>query len=802
MREAQKISGETDLLCAHCGEICRHNSVSFETHRFCCEGCKLVYCLLTKHHLENYYTAAETFKVGRKPSIKRDYSFLENEEILNELLEYSSDERQSFTFQLPDIHCSSCIWLLEHLDRLTPGIYTTRVNFLKKSCSITYDPRVTTLSNIAELLHKIGYTPRFNQDQLGGSPNRLNDRTIYYKIGVAGFCFGNIMLLSFPDYLGLTEDSDFALLGVFNLILSLPVLLYSGIDYLKNAWRPLRIRHLGIDVPIALGIVVLFGRSAYEILTHSGVGYLDSLSGFIFFLLIGKWFQQYSQQSISFDRDYRSFFPISVLQKSNLNWINTNVQDVKRGAIVKIRNGEIIPCDSILLSPTARMDYSFVTGEEKTQSVEKGSKLYAGGRLKGQSIEIQIKKPVDQSYLTRLWNNKESNILDRPNMSLLVEKVGHYFVLGILFIALVTLIYWMQTDISKAFNAVTAVLIIACPCVLALSVPFIYGNILRLLAKDEVYCRNTDILEKVHSINTVVFDKTGTLTDTSALRCAFEGKPLSPNQRSLIKSLAMQSAHPLSQAISHYFNNDEAGTLTHYKEHVGKGLEGVINGQKIRIGAPGFIFHTDYSSDETSVLLEIDGHFIGQFLFQQALRKNTASLLRKLSSSHSLVLLTGDGKHDEARMSAIFPPSSLLLFNQRPFDKLDFIKAEQEKGNMIMMVGDGLNDAGALSQSDIGIVVSQSSNNFTPACDIIVSRSAFEKLATILDFIVKGRLLLYGAFCWAFLYNMVGLYFAVTAQLSPVIAAILMPVSSLTIVIYALVSTHLLHYHMIRRIQC
>ena len=793
MSHLGKKTGSKTIHCTHCGEVCPDQHSLKDEFWFCCEGCKLVYQLLSDHKLDGYYNALDTAFVGRKPQSKKDYSYLDDEEILNQLLEFSSDERQSFTFELPDIHCTSCIWLLENLDKLTPGIISTRVNFLKKTCSVSYDPRITRLQIIAELLHKIGYTPRFNQDMMGGAERETADRSLLYKLGVAGFSFGNIMLLSFPEYLGLNGAKDFQFLGYLNLVLALPVMLYSGSDYLKNAIRGLRIRKLGIDVPIALGMLVLFLRSTYEIISATGVGYLDSLSGFVFFLLIGRWFQQYTQQSISFDRDYRSFFPISVLKKEQDQWVNKNVREIEKGAELKIRHQEIIPCDGILKSPEAKIDYSFVTGEERVQVVPEGSLLYAGGKMKGQAILMEVTKPVNQSYLTRLWNDRENYQRMAPQMSNLIEKIGHHFVLGILMIALGTMIYWINVDITMAFNAVTAVLIIACPCVLALSVPFIYGNMLRLLAAQGVFCRNTDILERVHMMNTVVFDKTGTITDTDKMETIFTGNPLSERDRILIKSLSVESSHPLSQSIARSMPEAPALTPGMFREHIGKGIEGRIDGSDIRMGSPAFIFETPVSTEDTTVLVEIDGKYLGRYVVKQRLRKNIRTILKSLSKRCTLFLLTGDGRHDEKRMTEIFPSHSELHFDQKPIDKLKFIKRQQEKGERVMMIGDGLNDSGALKQSDLGIVVSQTTNNFTPACDIIVSRSSFEQLSRILDFVKRGRYLLYGAFFWAFLYNAVGLYFAVLGLLSPVVAAILMPVSSLTIMAYGLLSTQLLH---------
>ena len=234
-----------------------------------------------------------------------------------------TDGRQSRVhFHLPQIHCSSCLWLLENLNQIDEGIVQSRVNFLRKEVSMIYEESDTTLRKIVELLATLGYAPVLNMDRLEQSQVSAVEKTLYYKIGLAGFAFGNIMLLSFPEYFGMdssTEATFARFFGYLNIMLTVPVVFYSGFDYLRSAWQGLRRGHLNIDVPVSLGILALFGRSIFEILTHTGAGYLDSLAGLIFFLLIGKWFQQKAYYTISFDRDYKSYFPVAVTRiKENI----------------------------------------------------------------------------------------------------------------------------------------------------------------------------------------------------------------------------------------------------------------------------------------------------------------------------------------------------------------------------------------------------------------------------------------------------------------------------------------------------
>ena len=272
-----------------------------------------VFQILNSNDLCNYYTLENNPGNRISTTQSEAYSYLDEKDIRQKLLTFDSEKFATVTFYVPGIHCISCIWLLENLYKLGPGILKSRVNFARKGIDIEFDPSTICLSAIAGTLAKVGYAPQIN---LGSEKNvgRTIDNKLILKLGIAGFCFGNIMLFSFPDYLGL-DHSDRNLMRVFsylNLGLSLPVFFYSGYDYIRNAWRSFTDRQINIDVPIAAGLIALFGRSIFDILTATGPGYLDSLAGLIFFLLIGRWFQRKTYESLSFDRDYSSYFPLAV----------------------------------------------------------------------------------------------------------------------------------------------------------------------------------------------------------------------------------------------------------------------------------------------------------------------------------------------------------------------------------------------------------------------------------------------------------------------------------------------------------
>ena len=377
--------------CYHCGSEFDEVIVEEFDHKFCCEGCKTVYEILDVNGLGNYYGIEQNPGIKIGSSIGNKYAFLDNEEVKEGLLDFEDGGVSSLKFFVPKIHCSSCIWLLENMHRLQPGIVKATVNFLKKEVNVVFKNDSITLRQVVELMSSIGYEPNISLDDFKKEESSTENKTFFYKLGVAGFAFGNIMLLSFPEYFDTNQylDESFKkLFGYLNLFLATPVLLYSASDYFISAYKALRKRYFNIDFPISIGIFTLYSRSAFEILSQTGSGFMDSFTMFVFLLLVGKWYQNRTYQALSFERDYKSYFPLAVIKVFESKEEPVPVNSLKVNDIIILRNQEIIPADSELLSKEGKIDYSFVTGESTPISKSEGDKLYAGGRQLGSSIRV------------------------------------------------------------------------------------------------------------------------------------------------------------------------------------------------------------------------------------------------------------------------------------------------------------------------------------------------------------------------------------------------------------------------------
>ncbi|HEX5218733.1 MAG TPA: heavy metal translocating P-type ATPase metal-binding domain-containing protein [Verrucomicrobiae bacterium] len=919
--------------CFHCGTLCRAGVFELADKAFCCRGCQTVFEILSENGLTDFYQLSDSAGVKINATASEDqFKFLDEPAVRERLVDFADDKLTRVTFEIPSIHCIACVWLLENLFRLKPGIGQTQVNFPRKEVALSFDTAKVKLSEVVALLASLGYAPELKLSSLDSKLLNRVSRRLWVQLGLAGFAFGNIMLFSISSYLGLDTFAGPAfrsMVGIISLVLALPVVIYSAADYWRAAWTSLRQRLLNIDVPIAAGLVAIFAQSAYDVLSGTGEGYFDSLTGLIFFLLCGRLFQQKTYDRLAFDRDYRAFFPLAVTRKNpgrvafrrDPNSTRIDGDAVERvptggeeqvslaqlavGDRLVIRNGELIPADARLVHGPALIDYSFVTGESEPVSKQEGDHLYAGGRQMGAAIEVEMVKAVSQSYLTSLWNQEAFRKEKRATLNQLTNTYSQRFTKIILVVAVGAALFWLYANPALALKSFASVLIVACPCALALAAPFALGTAQRVLGRRNVFLKNPYVLETLARVDAVVFDKTGTLTvpgagtvkwigPTSALTPALspeergkrsqvlgeiragggskasetnandqlaleperllspslssipnggeggrgsgeealqhsegqsanvvsgegqgEGRALSETEQGWLYSVTRHSTHPLAVRIGEVIGHN------HYPENVrsfletrGCGMEGSVDGHEIWMGTATWIasrgvktasssFSSSSSSSNkdadartrtrtttrtnegSSVHVAIDGRYRGCFLLTSAVRPETEKLVSALRKNCEIALLSGDNEKQRWQFRELFKDAAQLHFNQSPVDKLDYVRQLQQGGRTVMMVGDGLNDAGALKQSDVGVAVVENVSAFSPASDVILAAGMVPRMANVLRYAKQSVWVVRAAFVISTLYNVVGVGIAASGRLSPVVCAILMPLSSISVVAFA-----------------
>jgi len=827
------------VLCFHCGTPCGGVAIRREEKAFCCQGCLTVFELLSEGGLGHFYDLGKQAGIRVRAAAREDqFQHLDDPVVVEQLLDFSDGKTSHVTFRVPAIHCVACVWLLENLFRLHPAIGESRVNFPKREVAIVFDPAKLKLSGLVALLSSLGYEPVFNLADLGERKASPVPRGLWLQIGIAGFAFGNVMMLSFPSYLGLEGGSSPGMrlfFGVVSLALSLPVATYCASYYWRSAWLCVRQRMLTIELPIAVGLVALFTQSACEILRGTGTGYCDSLCGLIFFLLCGRLFQQKTYDRLSFDRDYKSFFPLSVVRLKEPGRAGSP-QPADRGALgtsrpadlveetvalarlrvgdrLRLRHRELIPADARLVSGQGIVDYSFVTGESEPVTRKAGDYLYAGGQQTGAAIEVEIAKPVSQSYLTSLWSHAAFAKERSESLNTLTNRQGKRFTVAVAVVAVATAMYWAVHDPALTWKTFAAVLIVACPCALALAAPFALGTAQRLLARRNIFLKNPQVLETLARVDTIVFDKTGTLTAPSRGGVSFVGEPLDAEEALWIEALSRHSTHPLARQIAETLRQpltpalspsdgaredrmppggESAGaSVSHYNEIAGHGIEGRVAGREVGLGSAAWLKTRGVCVPETAgggsskAHLAVGGVYRGCFKVGNALRPQTEDLIGELSARHELALLSGDNERERETFRALFGDHAKLRFNESPLGKLDFIRDLQQGGKTVMMVGDGLNDAGALRQSDVGVAVVEKVGAFSPASDVILEASMVPRLPMLLRFARLSVGVVYASFGLSIAYNIIGITLAARGLFSPLVSAILMPLSSVTVVVFA-----------------
>ncbi|MCP9755922.1 HAD family hydrolase [Lacihabitans sp. CCS-44] len=792
---------DSKVSCYHCGNDCKDEDIKEDEKHFCCSGCFTVYDILKDNNLCGYYDLNTNAGISLKSkNFKGKFNYLAEKNIEAELLSFHDEHIAKVILNVPSIHCSSCVWLLENFPKILKGVISARLNFVKKELALDFDPNLVSLKEIVELMTTLGYEPQINLESTG-KPKVIDyeTRRLLFKIGVTGFCAGNIMMMSFPEYFNLDLanqlDATYQKFFLyFNFILALPVFFYGASDYLKGAYYSIvenskgNSKILSVDIPIALGISALFLRSTFQTLVLQTAGYWDSMAGLVLFLLVGKWVQKVTFNYLSFDRSFKSYFPLAVKVK-NESLQYKNVNDLAKGDIFIIHHQELIPTDAVLLNGNALIDYSFVTGEAKPIKKLKGETVFAGGRQVAEQIELLVQKPVSTSYLTQLWNNESFLKEKKIPTTELANAFSKYFTYLTISIAILVGIYWKFNDPSLIWPSVTAVLMVACPCALTLSLPFTMNATMSIFGKNRFFVKNQGVIQQLSEIDTIVFDKTGTLTEANKGEVRWVGD-LNKQDERLVYTVVSQSVHPLSKLVASHLSQNSPLEINYIFEVKGQGIEAIVAGISVKVGRLDFVNGQANDAQDSEVHVSIADDYKGFFTIEPRFRPNWKVLLANFKKTFELALLSGDNNKMQDFLKPIFGLN--MRFNQTPQDKLDYIKELQSEGNKVLMIGDGLNDAGALRESKIGIALTEDVQAFSPSCDAILDANKFENLAEYVGFSKTALNIVKLSFLLSVVYNIIGVGWAASGNLSPVLAAIFMPLSTLSVVFFAVGLTWLM----------
>ena len=780
---------DTDLGCLHC-----HEPVS-EGDAFCCNGCEWVYKILNQNGLSDYYKIRESLGSIQKPRpvsfSSTDFSYLDDLDQIQP--QWSNDKHKLLNFYLDGVHCAACVWLVEKLPEFVPGVVDAELNLSSHTARITLDA-TAKFAEAAETLQSWGYRPHVvNSDQEIETHQRKTQVSMLMRIGVAAFSAGNLMILSVALYSGL-EGYLARYFEYLSLFLALPALTYSAWPFYRQAWSQIFYsRQISIDLPIALSLALGGIGGVVEVFWGKGGIYFDSLATLVFLLLFSRYTLMRTQQHIlrhDWAIDY--FTPQFVLKKVGARFEQVLLQSLKAGDILKIKAQERIPADGVILKGQSQVDSSVLTGEPFPQKVEPGEFVYCGTRNQGNDLEIEVTACGPETRLGDILQRARLNIETKTRWVRLTDKLARYFVASVLGLAGVLFVSQMAHP-ADALSRVLALVIVACPCALALATPLIVQTGMKRALAQGFFVRSAEALERLPQIDRVVLDKTGTLTEGRFEILTSEGLD-DPEVRAAVLAIEMQSSHPIARALVQHLKQSDfqpAENLEAFQVVPGAGVQANIGEHKWRI-YPDAYFESGHYADNAMVKLLIakEGEVCATVILGDRLRPEALQLMSELKQmNYPIYLLSGDQVpaclHIAQQLGI---PAENVFAAQTPEQKEAFFKRYPQA----LMIGDGINDSMALSKAAVGISVQGSAEENLQNADIYLAEQGLKQLPQVLRHAQIMRNLLRGALGFSLAYNILGISAAMLGWVTPLVAAILMPISALTVYSIALIGGQLL----------
>ncbi len=788
----------SELTCAHCGlpvppDMMERGS----TDQFCCTGCRAVYAAIRSAGLDHYYDirdrVASTDQTPAQTSGSRFDAFDDSQFI--EKYARGTETHRSIDFYVEGMHCPACVWLIEQLPAACSGVRQARVNLSSQSVTIDWVPEQTSLSNVARQLDAFGYTPHAYKQRGLQEHRHLEDRRSLVRIAVAGAIAGNVMLISFALYGGMLHGMESIYRNLFHITcagLTGVAIVWPGRVFFSGAWRALRSGHIHMDVPVAVGLAAgtLWSMVAASIGMESV--YFDSMTLLIFLLLIGRWVQQ-RQQRRSQDALELLFTltPATARVRRDSHWQETAAETLAVGDLVLVLPGETFPADGVVRSGSTTVDLSLLSGETRPVDISEETEISAGAINLTSPVDVQVIATGEDTRVAHLMKLVEDAAKRRAPIVALADRIAGWFVMIVLLLACMTAGIWMLIDATSAIEHAVALLIITCPCALGLATPLALMTGIGQAARDRILIKGGDVIERLITPGIIYFDKTGTLTRGNLRVIQWFGDV---QARTCIAALEQHSSHAIARAILNESKDEQFPPVANVVVHHGLGVAGTVDRQDVRVGSVQYIAPDARSLPETVcevvvaaqrhgqtvILCERNGRIIGGVVLGDTVRTESGDVIAHLRSiGWRIGMISGDAQHvvdDVARQLNL--DADWCHGNVSPEQKLAMI--EQAPGETVVMVGDGVNDAAALAAAQVGIAVRGSAEASMAAADVFLARG-IEQLPELMHGSHRCFHTIRRNLVVSLCYNVVGVSLAVAGLINPILAAILMPASSLTV---------------------
>ena len=768
----------------------------------CCLGCRAVAAQIVAFGLTDYYRRrTELPETPRElvPDDLKNLSIFNNPQLQGEFVTERDGERAEARLIIDGITCPACVWLIDSRLSRMPGVCGVEVNYSTQRCSVAWQKDRIGLGEILAEITRLGYRPfPFNPEQREQRYEQERKNRLI-RIGIAGLFGMQVMMIAIALYFG--EASGMAeryrrfLHGV-SLLLTLPVLLYSARPIFAGAWRDLRIRRPGMDIPVALAIAIAFSGSVIATAGGAGQVYYDSIVMFVFFILCGRFLEFSSRKKSSAELERMT--PVLPLYANKITAGGelevTPLTGLAVNDRILVRPGELIPVDGVITEGASTVNESIVTGESLPLAKQAGMKAIGGSTNVESPLQIRVTRLGEQGTLSNIARMIEQAAAGQTRRLLLADKVVSGFIVFILLLAFATGVYWHNIDPAAWLPITIAVLVVSCPCALSLATPTALASAAAALMKHGVAIVNSDAPEILDKTTCFVFDKTGTLTEG---RLALEHIDIfAPGYSKaeiigLAKALERHSEHPVARAICQLDPGGPAPAASRIRNAPGRGLSGVIDGAEWFIGARSFIAEQTglpvrrEHAGLRHILLANRQKIVAGFFFKDRLRALSPALIQFLrAEGKKIILMSGDHPRIVKQIAAELDIQDSRA-ECRPEDKLKAIEALQRQGEVICMVGDGINDAPAFARADIAIAMTEASEITRLNADLVLLNNRIDTLKTLCGICARTNQTIRVNFAWALGYNLTALPFAGAGLLSPWMAALGMSLSSLVVVINA-----------------
>lgn len=788
-------AGAAPAACAHCG-LPVPAGLAGEEPAFCCGGCRTAWDVLHDSGLARYYDLSERRGAKVEPS-GRTFAEFDHPAFRELWVRNRAGGLCETDLYLEGVHCASCVWLVERTPLAVPGVARAELDLARGIVRLAWNPAAGSLSSAARFLDTLGYRPHPFRGARADALRRDEDRGALIRIGVAGAIAVNVMLLAVALYSGQFSGMEAEFEHFFrwlSMVLTAPALAWPGRVFFRGAWSSLRARALHMDVPVAIALAGAFARGVVNTVRGSGPVYFDGVAALVFLLLVGRFLQARAQRAAADSAEllYALSPPVArVVEDDGVREVPAEA--LVPGMVIEARHGETLPGDGVVAEGEAALDRSLLTGESRPVAARPGDAVYAGTVVHGATLRVRIEKAGEETRVALLLREVERSASRRAPVVRSADRLAGVFVAVVLVLAALTWWGWSRVDAARAFDHAIALLVVTCPCALALATPLAITVAIGRAARAGILVRGGDALETLARPATLVLDKTGTLTEGRTALAEWRGDDA---VRPAVLALERHSAHPIAAGFAAAWPGVREARAEGVASTTGGGLEGLVDGRRVAVGSPAFVLARAADPDGfaaargaaglTPVLVAVEGRVVARAGFGDRVRADAPATLAALRArGWRTRLLSGDAPEVVAEVGARlgFSPAE-CAGAASPEDKLAAVEALAASGPVVM-VGDGVNDAAAIARATVGVGVKGGAEACLAAADVFLARPGVEPLARLVEGAARTLGVIRLGIAISIVYNLAGAALAIAGLIDPLVAALMMPASSLTVVLVA-----------------